>query len=144
MRPFLLLASIALALSGCTPKVRPIAYGSDTCHYCRMTIVDQQHAAQVVTEKGKAFKFDAVECMLHYLDSPEARPMALFRVADFRNPGELVDATAASYLVSENLPSPMGAFLSAFADRGEASAAQAEFNGDLYDWEGIRAHIRQQ
>ncbi len=132
---------MSLALLACKPKVRPIHYGSDACHYCRMTIVDQQHAAQVVTEKGKAFKFDAVECMLHYLETPEAKPMALFRTSDFNHPGELVDATQANYLISQKLPSPMGAFLSAFANQEEAQAAQTDFGGELYDWEGIRRQI---
>ena len=142
MRPFQFTAFLFLILFSCKPEVQPIHYGSDACHYCRMTIVDQQHAAQVVTEKGKAYKFDAVECMLHYLETPEAKPMALYRAADFSQPGELVDATSATYLISEQLPSPMGAFLTAFASSEEAQAAQAEFGGDLYDWEGIRKQIR--
>ena len=57
--PLILLATVLLA--ACQPSPKPIEYGSDMCDYCKMTIVDQQHAAELVTTKGKAFKFDAIE-----------------------------------------------------------------------------------
>ena len=59
--PFLL---IILILVGCKVDPNPIEYGADACHFCSMTIVDRQHAAEFVTKKGKAFKFDATECMM--------------------------------------------------------------------------------
>ena len=33
-----------------------------------MTIVDKLHAAEIVTKKGKVYKFDATECMINYID----------------------------------------------------------------------------
>ena len=71
---------------GISPK--PIDYGSDGCHYCSMTIVDHQHAAEIVTTKGKAFKFDAVECMMNHLKDIDVSTVQLFLVNDFRAPGK--------------------------------------------------------
>ncbi|WP_047414442.1 nitrous oxide reductase accessory protein NosL [Cellulophaga sp. Hel_I_12] len=127
----------ALIYTSCSISPEPIAYGSDGCHFCSMTIVDKQYAAQYVTKKGKSFKFDAAECMLNQLKSIDENSVALFLVSDYENPGELIDATNATYLISQNLPSPMGAYLSSFENRGLAENVQKVNPGELFTWEGI-------
>ena len=143
MKQFVFLGIITLLLASCNVSPQPINYGSDACHYCDMTIVDRQHASQLVTLKGKAYKYDAIECMVHSLqDGFENTEMAYYLVADFKQPGELIDATKASYLVSEKLQSPMGANLSAFLNSEAAKKAQEEFTGDIYSWKEIQEHLK--
>lgn len=139
-----ILASLAFLLlfAACKIAPEPIAYGTDACHFCHMTIVDRQHASEVVTGKGKAFKFDAVECMLYHLQDAPADAKALYLVSDFNQPGTFIGADGATYLISENLPSPMGAFLTAFASRPEGEKAMAQYGGTLYDWAGLREHLK--
>jgi len=108
-----------------------------------MTIVDRQHASQVVTAKGRAYKYDAIECMVHALqDEFKDTEMAYYLVADFNKPGELIDATKATYLVSEQLQSPMGANLSAFLNEEAGKKAQEKFTGDIYSWKEIQDHLK--
>jgi copper chaperone NosL len=102
-----------------------------------MTIVDRIHGAELVTKKGKVYVFDAVECMLNDLNDRPNTEVAMFLVNHYKTPAELIDATQATYLVSENLPSPMGGFLTAFSSETEAAKAQDEYGGKLYDWDGI-------
>lgn len=128
------LVVILLALSGCTSTPKPIVYGSDACHFCSMTIVDKQHAAQFMTKKGRSYTFDASECMLNHLKEIEADKVGLYLVNDYNAPGEVIDATKATFLISENIPSPMGAFLTAFATKEAAQNAQVENQGRLYTW----------
>ncbi len=124
-------------VAACDAKPQPISYGSDSCHFCKMTIVDRHHAAQLVTVKGKPFKYDAIECMMNHLakwDQPEVK---LRLVANFEEPGDLMDATQARFLISQSIPSPMGAFLSAFED--EASRQSYVNNGDrTLDWKELQ------
>ena len=61
-----ILVVIAAFISGCSNAPEPIAYGHMSCDFCKMTVVDQQYAAQLVTTKGKSFVFDAAECMINY------------------------------------------------------------------------------
>jgi len=129
---------IALVCTSCSISPEPIAYGSDGCHFCSMTIVDKQYAAQYVTKKGKSFKFDAAECMLNQLKTFDENSVALFLVTDYENPGELIDATNATYLISQNLPSPMGAYLSSFKNKDLAENVQKDNQGELFTWEGIQ------
>lgn len=135
--PFFFLMSFGLLVS-CKVSPEPIAYGSDGCHYCSMTIVDRQHAAELVTKKGKVFKFDAVECMLNHLREIDTTAIAMFLVNDYSLPGELIDADMANYLVCDEIPSPMGAFLTAFGTKEEVEKVFAEKGGQTYSWEELK------
>ncbi len=130
-----------LVVQSCTPRPRPINYGTDKCAYCSMSIVDRQRAAQVVTSKGKIYSFDAVECMLNYDRNYDKTPVALFLCNSFDNPGVLADATEGIYLISDNLPSPMGAFLTPFRDAAEARRIQGQKDGELYNWLSLKEHF---
>lgn len=140
MRFTLYITSIVVLASGlyaCNNGPQPISYSQDACDFCRMTIVDNQHAAQIVTEKGRNYKYDAIECMVNDLkdwDKPAAEQKL---VADYSNPGKLINAENAHYLISKNIPSPMGAFLSAFANADELSKTQAESDGETFTWEEL-------
>ncbi len=137
---FLMALLALLGLGACGgPKAEPIDYGEDMCDFCQMTIMDRQHAAESVTEKGRVYKFDAIECMVDYvLEHENDTPFGILLVADYARPGELVNAQTATYLISPNLPSPMGAFLTGFGSQAEAEKVQAEKGGELLDWEALK------
>ena len=126
----------------CSPVPQDIHYGKDTCSSCLMTIVDQQHAAELVTTKGKAFKFDAIECMVRYLKEHEGTEYAFTLVNDYNKPGSFINAETATFLISPSVPSPMGAFLSAFASEDQAMKLQQEKAGKLYDWSTLRLTLK--
>lgn len=137
--------SIALLLLffSCNVSPKPIDYGSDGCHFCKMTIVDKIHAAEIVTKKGKVYKFDATECMINFLDEFETSEIALYLSNNYTEPEALIDATQATFLISENIPSPMGAYLSAFENPSDAEKTQAEKGGTIYTWEDLLTHLNQ-
>jgi copper chaperone NosL len=132
---------ILLYLFACSPEPKPIDFGNDNCHFCDMTIMDNKHAAELVTAKGKVFKFDAIECMLQDIARTDQQEYAYKLISDYSNPGEFINAQQSVYLISKNLPSPMGAFLSGFSSDGVAKSAMEENGGILYNWEQIKAKI---
>ena len=139
----IIVAITTLIITGCEVTPQPIEYGSDACSYCDMTIVDPKHASQVVTKKGKNYKYDAVECMVHSIqDELKETPIAIYLVADFNNPGQLTDATKAGYLVSNEIRSPMGANLASFTDEDKAATAQQRVGGEVFSWDTIREHLK--
>lgn len=143
MRQLFLLSVLMLILNACNVKPAEIEYGSDACHYCDMTIVDRQFASQLVTSKGRSYKYDAIECMVHSSQEQFADvEMAFMLVADFDEPGTLVDARSATYLVSENLPSPMAEYLSAYKTKANAQSRLEEFGGKIYRWQEIQSHLK--
>ncbi len=135
--------SIALLLLffSCNVSPQPIDYGNDGCHFCKMTIVDKVHAAEIVTKKGKIYKFDATECMINFMKEFDNSEIALYLSNNYTKPEELIDATKATFLISENIPSPMGAFLSAFENIADAEKIQTKKSGTLYTWQELLKHL---
>ncbi len=144
MKRFIFLGIITALLISCNVSPQPIEYGTDACHFCNMAIVDRQHASQIVTSKGKAYKYDAIECMIHSLqDELKETKIALYLTADFNQPGQLIDASMATYLVSAQIQSPMGANLSAFENEIAAQKAKEKFTGESFSWEEIQNYLKQ-
>ncbi len=59
-----LLLSLVTASCGSNPE--PINYGHDECEFCRMQISDNRYGAELVTDKGKVYKFDSIECLIEF------------------------------------------------------------------------------
>ena len=138
--PNLLLLFILL-ITGCNVEQQPIRYGEEICQYCTMTIVEPGFGAEVVTNKGKAYKFDAIECMMNYLEENGDDDIALFFSNILIDPGSLFDATGLTFLKAESIPSPMGAFLSAYSSVGEAKSTLGENEGEIYNWDELREYF---
>lgn len=139
----LVLVTLLLVLFSCNVAPQPIDYGNDGCHFCKMTIVDKVHAAEIVTKKGKVYKFDATECMVNFLEDFNASEVKLYLSNNYLEPEILIDATQATFLISENIPSPMGAFLSAFKTKEDAKNVQSKKGGTLYTWKELLVHFKQ-
>jgi copper chaperone NosL len=104
-----------------------------------MTIVDNRFGSEIITYKGKVYKFDAAECMVNFVKQNriKSEDIKLRLVTDASKPGQLIDATQATYLISEKFPSPMGANLSAYGSRTDAEKFQKEYAGELKSWDDI-------
>jgi copper chaperone NosL len=135
------LVLLFLGALGCEIKPQPISYGSDGCQFCSMTIVDRLHAAQLVTKKGRAYKFDAIECMINYASDLDKDEVALFLCNHYTTPEELIDATEAVFLISNEIPSPMGANLTAFSSQTAIEQVFAEVGGKTYTWKELVRHL---
>lgn len=112
---FLLLA-VLFAACGDKPQTGPVEvhYGEDVCERCRMIISDPRFAAQYVTKKGEAKKFDDIGCLAAELKTDGGEDIASgIYVADFAA-GGWIDARKAHYLKSVDIASPMGYGIAAF------------------------------
>ena len=134
--------ALLLLFLNCNVSPKPIDYGNDGCHFCKMTIVDKVHAAEIVTKKGKVYKFDASECMVRFMDDFDTSQIELYLVNNYTEPETLIDATKATFLISRNIPSPMGAFLSAFKNKTDAEKFQSEKGGKTFTWENLLVHFK--
>ena len=145
MQTLKLYASILMLLLVCSCNVSPkaIDYGNDACYFCKMTIVDKVHAAEIVTKKGKVYKFDATECMINFKDDFDTSEIQLYLSNNYTEPEVLIDATKATFLISKNVPSPMGAYLSAFKHKSDAEKTLEQKGGKLYSWKELLAHFNQ-
>lgn len=134
-RTALLLLPLWLVLQACSVQTEPIQYGHDGCAHCKMTIVDKKFAAELVTEKGKVFKYDDLGCMLSHMQENELTEAPIQVVADYSRPGELIDVQTAVFVQDESLRSPMRGDLAAFTDAGKAGAQFA--SAKVMKWSDI-------
>ena len=62
-------------------------------------------------------------------------------ITDYLSPSSLIEASSASYLVSKEILSPMGANLAGFKEKSEASKVQSQLGGDLLSWDLVKQEI---
>ena len=111
-----------------------------------MNISETKFGAEIVTKKGKAFKFDAAECMFNAvsIDKVPRGDIDKYYVVDAANPKNLIDASTAFYLVSEKFPSPMGANLSSFSKKEDSEKYQKEYGGELFTFNDLLKRFKVQ
>ena len=125
----------------CQPTPRAINFGTDMCAYCKMSVVDGKFASQLVSKKGKIFVFDAIECMVPFLNETKNTEYTYQLVCAFDDPGEMMNAETLTYIISENIPSPMGKNLSAYSKLSIAEEMISTKGGELYNWEELNLKL---
>ena len=107
-----------------------------------MGVVDDGHAAELVTRTGRAYVFDSVECLASFLGAmDDAADVHSVWVTDFSNPPDLIRAEEAFFLVSPTLTSPMGLGLTGFGRMADRDGAVHAFGGQPLDWDGVRTVV---
>jgi len=131
-------------LTGCTPEPRPLAYGSDGCQTCKMTLVDQRFGAELVTKKGKVYVFDDINCMLSFYHSGEIDPadLAYRLVIDYENPGQFLNADQIFYIKSETVRTPMNSSLAAFDTYDHSLKYKKENGGIVLGWGEVTTEFK--
>lgn len=139
MNKYILGLFALVLLVGCSAKgPEPINYGSDECVHCKMTIMDNKFGAVILNKNGKSFKFDSAECMIDYSNENPEHSDSYF-VTNFSKPTSLINAKEAVFLHGDNIKSPMGGNIAAFGTKPDATKVQQELQGDLLNWEELKA-----
>ena len=125
-----------LSMWSCSTDPQPLLYGQDACHACKMTLVDKKFGAEVVTKKGKVFKFDDVNCMVNFLNAGNVgeEDIAHRLVIDFASPEKLIPVEEAFFLKSDNIKSPMASQVAAFEKKDDLEVLKKELTGIYLVW----------
>jgi copper chaperone NosL len=129
---------MTLFLVSCNAGPEPIKLGVDNCFYCKMTIVDNRFGAELITIKGKIFKFDDMHCLLSFMNADtkiESNAKNIYLV-NF-NTHDFIDADKAILLKSDDLRSPMGGNIAAFIDEKNLQMASEKFKGKQINWKEL-------
>jgi copper chaperone NosL len=116
-------------LAGCASGApRPAAFQAGTpCTHCRMTVLDQKLASQLVAPGEDPRFFDDLGCLTAYLAAHPAEPGVRAFVADHTS-GAWIPAAEAVYSRDAALATPMNSHLVAHAD-ASARAADPSVRG---------------
>ena len=123
--------SMLLLLPGCDTPPQAIDYGKDECSECKMILVDQHYGTELITGKGKVYKFDDVNCMVEFIRKEPAKndTDAKRLIIDFDHGNQFLNVEDAVFLKHKDLRSPMGSHTGAFATGAAAAAANDALGG---------------
>jgi len=136
MKKYLVLSTLfLLLLSACISQdPKEINLHTDECAYCKMVVSDRQFASQLVSDKGKSYPFDSIECMAAYAyQTPDIAENANLYVTDYTQRGEWLPLNRADIYHAEGVPSPMG--LSLFALPGEEPIPAGIEDAEEMNWD---------
>lgn len=127
----------ALLIVGCNPQQEKISIGKDNCEECKMTIMDPKYGCEIVTKKGKVFKFDDLGCMAGFMKRRGVEMSDIHQTlsVNFNNSSEFINVTQAEFVVSSELKTPMGGNAAAFKEASEAKKKSEELKGSkITNW----------
>ncbi len=132
-----------LLITGCEPTVQAINYGQDGCSYCRMTIVEEHYGSELLTTKGKAHKFDSIECLAAFAIKGEVETEKIHGMyfTDFEDAGNLHPLNEIIFVHTQKLKSPMGLNLSAYRTQKTADDVALLYFGETMTWEQVQSYV---
>ena len=137
-------ALLTVFLTSCSSQPEPFKYGTDVCHTCKMGIADTKFGNELITKKGKIFKFDDIGCLVRYLKSGavEQKDIAQTVVINYEIKDEFLDVNKAVFAVSEEIRSPMNFNTAAFTSNEAANKFLAGKSGKILNWKEIYNKIK--
>ncbi|MCK9480331.1 MAG: nitrous oxide reductase accessory protein NosL [Bacteroidia bacterium] len=131
------LFAFMISMGACSISPKPIVFGTDDCDHCKMTISDTRYGAELVTKKGRIYKFDDLHCLKGFMDEqvvPLDNIHSLW-VIDFSVPETLTQLEQSFLLHNEQLQSPMGSNTAAFAIQDSLDVYFSKYKGNKLKWE---------
>jgi copper chaperone NosL len=127
---------VLLMLTSCSLKPEPFVAGQDECHICKMGVADFRFGGEVITKKGKIYKFDDTGCMIDFLNSGnvQEKEIALRVIMNYEKPNEFINVNDAWFLVSPTLKSPMNSNAAGFTNIVAAEKINESKPGEIIKW----------
>ena len=137
MKKIVLLFSSLLIISCVSNEPKPIKLNVDSCEFCKMTISNGKFGAELLTKKGRYYKFDDLSCMMHYTKENTNVQVQSFFVNDYAKDNTLIPAEQSFYLRGGSINSPMRGNFAAFASDKDQDNFQKQLNAKMLTWEQV-------
>jgi len=127
---------LTASFASCNAGPDPIKTGVDNCCFCKMTISDNRFGAEIVTKKGKTYKFDDSHCILSFIKTgalPAADIKDIYLV-DYCGKHELINVNKSLLLKSAEIRGPMGGDIAAFENPDSLSKTGEHYKGIHTNW----------
>ncbi len=117
-----------------------IVLNSDDCSSCKMQIADGKFGSEIITAKGRVYKFDDVFCLKKYLKDNPTTEVKNYYIHDFSDDNNLIDATTAFYSMGGSINSPMHGNIIATKSEEDAAKFASEFQSQPATWNEVLAN----
>lgn len=130
---------IVFAFLSCgSNEPKPIKLNVDNCDFCKMQIADGKFAAEVITQKGRYYKFDDISCMVQYAKENNKVEYARYFVSDYNSENTLIEAGSSFFVKGGSISSPMRGNIAAFTSQQAAKSAAESLGAAATTWEQIQ------
>jgi len=128
-----------VVLTSCKTQPQPFAYGKDICDDCKMTIMDPKFGGEIITKKGRIYKFDDSHCMVHFLKAGSVKESDIAQTVfvDHDNEKNFLNVKSSYFVVSGQLKSPMNGNAGCFPSLQVAEQKAKELNGVVKNWDQL-------
>ncbi|CAM3284728.1 Nitrous oxide reductase [Flavobacterium longum] len=137
MKIFLTLLTTCFLMSCGAKEPKPIKLNADDCDFCKMTISNGKFAAQLITQKGRHYKFDDIACMIQFAKSNTVVPYEAFFVNDYLKDNSFIPVEKSFLLKGGTINSPMRGNCAAFATANEQKEFQTQLHAEAMTWEQV-------
>lgn len=139
-----LLLPFMFMLDSCHTKPEPFASGKDNCYFCKMGITDTRFGGELITKKGKIYKFDDLHCLISFLKAggEEEKNISQTVTVLFNKPNEFLDVNKASFVISPELKSPMGSNAAGFTDNNAAQDFARNNQAQTATWQDLYSKVK--
>lgn len=134
---FLTLLATGFLMSCGSKEPKPIKLNADPCDFCKMTISNSKFAAQLITQKGRHYKFDDIACMIQFAKSNTVVPYEAFFVNDYLKDNSFIPVEKSFLLKGGTINSPMRGNCAAFATMGKQQAYQNQLHAKAITWKEV-------
>lgn len=118
-------------------EAEPIKLNSDGCEFCKMKISDGKFGAEIITAKGRIYKFDDMHCMINYHKENNTTQIQSFFIHDYNQDNTLIAAESAYYVKGGEINSPMRGNIIAVQTVEEATQMAEKFKANPISWSEI-------
>jgi copper chaperone NosL len=132
---------ICAMLMSCKSGPEPFALGKDNCADCKMTIMDPKFGGEIITKKGRVYKFDDVHCMKNFLSKGTVKETETAQTVfiDHENNKNFLDVKSSFFVISPQLKSPMNSNAACFSTKETAQKKAIELSGSVKSWMDLKA-----
>ncbi len=130
---------ILITVTSCNVGPEPLKTGVDNCHFCKMTISDVRFGAELITKKGKVYKFDDSRCVIDFMKTKDVTTTNIKNIflTNYTGTHQLIDVNIALLWNAEELRSPMGGNVAAFDNKDSLLIIQKRFAGNTAIWNDL-------
>ncbi|HEX7846545.1 MAG TPA: nitrous oxide reductase accessory protein NosL, partial [Chitinophagaceae bacterium] len=117
----------------------PFKYGTDECHACKMTIMDPKFGCEIITTKGKLYKFDDAICIARFLTENKLAEKDIKQtlVINFDKQNDFLAVNKAVFVLAQAVKTPMNSHVAAFATKDAAEKFSADKSGAILNWKEV-------
>jgi copper chaperone NosL len=125
-----------MLFSSCSAQPQPIKPGIDNCDFCGMGFSDARFGGEILSTKGKVYKFDDLHCLIAFRNSNKIAIDDIKEIyfVDFLDNHDLKKQSEVTLYKSDLFRTPMNGNIAAFSNHDRLNALKQDFRGEEVDW----------